>query len=136
MGLLDYVVGGDRIASRPARPQYAGGEWDSWWHKPARTRRRLVGAGYAHPRGLAPDQLAEVIASRLGGTVDHRDAVDWYVRHALLALEERRRLVRWERERRLLWQESQPTYYAYRTAWCRDHGYPSVWAYRKALGWT
>jgi len=131
MDELERLTRGERLGSRPGR--HAGGEWDPWLDTPPRARRRLVAAGYAHPRGLAPDELAEVVSAY--SPMDHREVVTWYVRTALRALEERRRLARWERERRLCWRTGHPTYYAARVAWVQSLGYRSLWEYRQARGW-
>jgi hypothetical protein len=80
--------------------------------------------------------FGHAIRSRLPAGVDECEVVAWFARHALLAAADRRRLNRWERERRLLHRTAHRTYYDHRTAYVQALGYRSLWHYRQARRWT
>lgn len=130
--LLHARTGGDIHGTRPG--SHPGGEWDPWRALTPRQRRRLIGARYAHPTGLAPDRLATIIASN-GGPQDPRDAIHWYLCTALRAIQEQRTARTWERRHRLATKHGHPHYYAYRTAQARLHGHATLWTHRTARGW-
>lgn len=91
---VDAVCQGERLASSARGP---GGEWDAVRAISRRTRRRLIGAGWLRARGVAPDQLAELLGAYFGRDFTSCEAVDWYVRHSLLQLQADRR-ARWARQ--------------------------------------
>ena len=133
-GELERVMNGNAVASRPGRRP--GGEWDALRALSRRTRRRLIGAGHLRPSGLEPDVAAELIRSQVAGVASVDDAIDWYVSTCLAAIAEARTEAGRRRRRRLAQRSNHPTYYAYRTAWALARGYPSVWAMRRARGWS
>lgn len=91
---VDAICNGERLASSARGP---GGEWDAVRAISRRTRRRLIGAGWLRARGLAPDQMAEVLGAHFGRDFTSCEAVEWYVRHSLLQLQAERR-ARWARQ--------------------------------------
>lgn len=132
---LDRVVGAATLLS----PTYAddGGEWDPLRALPTRTRRRLAGAGYLTSYGERPDVFAELIVDRVAGIETVDDALDWYVRTSLRAIDERRRQAHRTRHLRTARQHGAASYYEHRTNVARfEHGFRSLWHYRKAKGWT
>lgn len=131
--LFDLVVCGEAHASSPR--QRPGGEWDPWYGLPARTRRRLIGAGFARPGAMEPDVLADMIRDRHPG-LNGQDPLDWYFRTALLVLDERRKVARHRRTHALIRRSGHASYYAHRTSYCASQGYESVWHYRRAKGWA
>lgn len=139
--LLELVVGGERIATSARPAARRGGEWDAWYAVPLRKRQRLTGAGWARRRGMAPDQLADVIRQTYPHLSDS-ECVEWYVRTALLAIDESRRARRAARTARFCARIGARSYYAYRDVRCVLAGWPSFWAWRKAgypnlsLAWT
>lgn len=129
---LDAVVGGNRHATSPARPK-PGGEWDAWYALPRKSRHRLIGSRFCAAGGLQPDVLALLIEAETGQ--DWRHCLAWFYREALASIREERA----SRDRRshdqLARRHQFPTYYLYRTHLVRQLGYPSLYAYRKAMGW-
>jgi hypothetical protein len=116
----------------------AGGEWDYIKSLPIRTRRRLTGAGFMSLYAMNPDEFADLIrnnAPNMGGRGD-TECHQWYVRHALLALDERRRAEHYDRHLAYARARGSSTYYELRDWEARQRGYRSYWHYRKARGWT
>jgi len=89
---IDAVCGSNVLGSRPGR--HAGGEWDEVRAISRKVRRRLIGAGLMHPRGMAPDQLAEVVGDWFGRDFTADELVAWYVWHGLQTIEQRRTAAR------------------------------------------
>lgn len=89
---VDDVCRGNVLGSRPG-PR-AGGEWDEVRAISRSVRRRLIGAGLMSPRGMAPDQLAEVVGAWYGRDFTSDEVVTWYVWHALQTIEHRRTAAR------------------------------------------
>lgn len=118
---FDQVIGAEAHASSPTVKGKHGGEWDAWYALPRRTRRRLIGAGFARKGAMEPDVLADLI-TRQGVTDDYREALDWFYRTAIAALDERQRERR--RVRRVPFVD--------RNAKAIAQGYLSFWQYRKA----
>lgn len=131
---LDRVLMGTTVKSTPSGP--AGGEWDYLLALPRRTRRRLIGAGYLTTYGEQPDVAAELIIAHVAGVENIDDAMAWYVRTALRALAERRRLAHHRRHQRHAALNGRRSYYEHRTALAVAAGHRSLWHYRKSKGWT
>jgi hypothetical protein len=95
-----------------------GGEWDYIRSMPLKTRRRLTGAGYMAKHAMGPDEFADLIRNCVPGMSDKSDGEchAWYVRHALLALTERRRAEHYDRHLAYARSLGYPTYYALRRA--------------------
>lgn len=133
--VLTLGVGNNRL--RPPRHNERGGEWDPVRALPTTTRRSLASAGYITRRGIAPDQLALVLAeSPLGHQYDTDELVDWYVTHALEAIRFRQsrgfQLAQEQARRaRLAAAHGHATHYDYRTADSRSRGFTSLWDRRR-----
>lgn len=88
---------------------------------------------------MAPDQLGDVVR-RYGppGAAQWSDCevVAWYVREALAAIEEGRRASHYDRHLAYAKRQGARTYYDLRDTRAVLDGYPSLWAMRKARGWT
>lgn len=131
-------LGGNALATWNGK-RGTGGEWDALRSVPLKRRRRLTGAGYLRRDGMAPDQLAELIrtygpaGSASWGTCE---CIDWYVRTALRALDERRTAHHYDRHLAYAKACGKRSYYALRDAAAQEAGYSSLWQYRKAMGWT
>lgn len=82
---LDQLLHGEVLGSRPG----PGGEWDCVRALDRTTLYRLRGGRFMRPRGLAPDQLAEVLNDALRRDYSTDEAVEWYVREALRVLDAR-----------------------------------------------
>lgn len=97
-GEIERVLAGNPVRSSGGRTGY--GEWDWLGAVPARTMRRLTGAGYFARGGLSVDEAADIICARVPGISTPDDALAWYVSTALAELEERqadrRGETRWE----------------------------------------
>lgn len=138
---LRAVVGAEAHASSPTRTHdhagrrvERGGEYDAWYALPARSRRRLIGAGWARKGAMQPDELADLIA-RNGGPSDYREALEFYYRLALLAIDERRRAYEIDTRNARAKAAGQPSYFHYRNQQARAAGHASLWQYRKSKGW-
>jgi hypothetical protein len=120
---IDVVCNGNRL--RSAAPAGArGGEWDALRHISTRDRRQLIGCGLLTRRGLAPDQLAQVLADYFGREFSSCEAVEWYIEHARHEARHRRST----RHQRI---------YRRRNARIQRRGYRSLWHYRTVdLGHT
>jgi len=115
-----------------------GGEWDYIRALPLKTRRRLTGAGYMAKNAMSPDDFADMIrryAPGMGSAGD-TECHAWYVKHALLALTERRQADRYDRHLAYARSRGAPSYYALRNAEAFLDGYDSLWHKRKAKGWS
>lgn len=114
-----------------------GGEWDYIREIPLRTRQRLTSAGYMAYRAMAPDEFGELIRDHVPGMdgAADTDCHHWYVRHALLALAERRRAHHYNRHLVLARKGGHRSYYERRVALVQALGYGSLWEYRLAMGW-
>lgn len=86
-GEIDRVLHGNALRSSGGRTAF--GEWDWLDHVPRRDMRRLTGAGYFARAGLAIDEAADLIISRVPGVETIDDAIEWYVATALVELDER-----------------------------------------------
>lgn len=131
---LLYVVGNARLATFHGQE---GGEWDHLRGMALRDRQRLTSAGWMSRWGEAPDVFGDLVLRYAGSdglTVDG-DPIAWYCREALRAFRESRAAKARDRKRKLAAQHGDPSYYAYRTAWCRERGFDSLYAYRKSRGW-
>lgn len=131
---LDRVVAGEALASRP-RPN-GEPEWDYLRDLPKRTLRRLRGAGCMRSGAMPPDLLADLIVSRVADCETIDDAMEWYVKTCLVAIDEARVLARRRRHLNVARRNGHSSYYQYRTALARQQGYASVWEMRKDRGWT
>jgi hypothetical protein len=122
---------GNTLATYHGQP---GGEWDTLRNAPLRLRQRLTSAGWMSRRGEKPDVFVDLL--RVYGAPDDEDLIAWYLREANRAVLERRRVhdadVRLSRAR----LAGHRSYYELRTAQVRTEGHASLWAYRKASGWT
>lgn len=114
--------------------RHPGGEWDYIRSLPIKTRRRLTAAGFMARGGMQPDDFAGLIRLRapgMGGSGD-TDCHAWFVRHALLALTERRRAEHHDRHLAYARAQGAPTYYSLRNSEAYLDGYDSLWHKRKA----
>lgn len=134
---IERVLGANRLLSMPPkrRPQL-GGEWDALLSIPNRTRRTLIGAGFLTSTGLKPDVAAECISAGVPGVETTDDAVEWYVRTALVSIAEQRRVRHSVRHHRFAVRQGAVSYFDYRDTVAVLAGFPSLWHYRKAKGWT
>lgn len=100
------------------RDRQPGGEWDYIRSLPIKTRRRLTSAGYMAKHGMQPDKFADMIREYAPGMRNLSDGEchAWYVKHALLALAERRRAQHYDRHLAYARHLGHPTYYALRRA--------------------
>lgn len=131
---LDRVVGPDRLALGPT----PGGEpeWDWLPRVSRRTLRRLRGARYMRRDGVQPDWLAQLIVPRVPGVETDGDAIDWYIKTCLVAIDEARLLAGRRRRFMAAMRAGHGTHYEHRTAQAKAMGYRSVWHMRKERGWT
>jgi hypothetical protein len=131
---LDRVMQGDVLGVPPKGA--VGGEWDTLRSYPARTLRSLHGAGYLSKGGLAPDVAA---THRIGpgtGKDDTDSAVDWYVKHATGALQERRQESRRNRDQRRATRAGYKTPFQQRSFAAVEAGHDTYREMRKARGWS
>jgi hypothetical protein len=108
-----------------------GGEWDTLRRAPAKVLRRLTGARWLTPYGMAPDQVACELTGPYKGIDDVDDAMTWFLRTAVAALDERRARRHWERHQAVARRHGYKTYYDYRTWLAIEKGYHSVWDMRR-----
>lgn len=134
-GELERVLGSDALATWN-RDRQRGGEWDALAAVPLRTRQRLQGAGYLRLHGLLPDVAADVICANVSGVEGVDAAVRWYVRTALEAIAQERRVRHRVRHLRVARESGDATYYARRVRLAREAGHSGLWAYRQARGWS
>jgi hypothetical protein len=111
-----------------------GGEWDYIRALPIRTRRRLTGAGFMAREAMRPDEFADMLRRNVPHLADlgDTDCHAWYVKHALLALTERRQAEHHDRHLAYALASGAPSYYALRDQRARAAGYRSFWHQRKA----
>lgn len=134
LGELDRVLGGEALASSPTR--HTMPEWESYLlNLPKRTLRRLRGARYMRRGAMQPDELADLICARVPGIDNDSDAMAWYVKTCLVAIDERRTIARRRRHGKLARRNGYRNYYEYREAKAKERGYASVYAERMARGW-
>lgn len=129
---FDETCGHYRLRCAPKG--YRHGEYDELRGFSTRELRRLRGAGFLTPSGVAPDVLAHEVAARYRemGT----DAcVRWYVRTALVLLDARQTRANYDRHARVAKAGGHATYFARRNALAVAEGYRSFWERRVALGW-
>lgn len=91
------VLGADVV--RSPRREYTGGEWDYLKSLPLATRRRLIGGRYLLADGLAPDVAADIICAAVPECETTCDAMEWYVRTALTAIVQTRKVAEQRRYR-------------------------------------
>ena len=130
---LDRVVGSERLASSPGPRN--GPEWDGLRLMNPRKLHRLRGARWMVPGAMQPDQLAEVIVPRVADVESIDDAIEWYVKMCLIAIDEARTAAGRRRRGKLARRNGHPTYYAYRDEQARQQGHESLWHLRKERGW-
>ena len=133
--LLDLVVKGEAHRSSPARPEFAGGEWDPWYALPLKRRKQLIGSRRARMNACPPDELADIIRANCT-TLGTEDPLEWYFRMCRLALAEGRVARRRDRRASSARRAGFPTEYALRNHRAVQDGYGSLWRYRKAKGWS
>lgn len=123
--MLENIIGGESLATwNSRRPN--GGEWDALRAVPLRTRRRLTGAGYLSLRGMLPDEFSDLL-ERNGV----KDPIPWYIRTALLAIDEKHAARRRAREKALA-----PTgLFQHRDQLAKAAGFRSYYDYRMKSGW-
>jgi hypothetical protein len=126
---LELVVQGEAHRSRCGR--HPGGEWDPWRSLTARKRHTLIGARFARPNALWPDELADLINRRHPG-LNGTDPLEWYFRTCFEALNELRHARNRDRHTRIAEQTGHATYYRRRQALAVDAGYRSFWQYRQS----
>lgn len=116
----------------------AGGEWDYIRSLPIRTRRRLAGAGFMALGAMMPDEFADMLRDNVPHLAGRGDGEchAWFVKHALLALAERRQAEHHDRHLAYARSRGAPSYYALRNAEAFLDGYDSLWHLRKAKGWS
>lgn len=86
LGEIDRVLGDDRLRA-PGRGLIHD-EFDVFAQLPARSTRRLAGAGFLTAGGLAHDVAADLIIERVAEVHWFGEAIQWYVRTALEACRE------------------------------------------------
>lgn len=123
----ELVVRGEAHRSKPGPRR--GGEWDPWFALPRRQRRILIGARFARPDAMWPDDLADLIV-RNHPNLD-TEPLDWYYRTSLQVLRERRAARNRDRHLRVATESGHATYYRRRAALATAAGYPTFWQYRK-----
>jgi hypothetical protein len=133
---LDRVMGAERVATWNARTRQPGGEWDTIRALPPRSRRRLVGARWLRRDGLPPDVAATIICDAVGDVRTTCEAMQWYCRTALVAIDEARREAHRDRHARAARRLGARSYYDVRATRAVLAGYPSLWHERVARGWT
>jgi len=131
---MERVVGADALASSPSS-RHAEPEWDPILSMPPKVLRRLRGAGFMRRGAMQPDVLAALIIDRVPEVETIDDAMRWYVRTALEAIEERRRERHHARHLRVAKSCGHRTYYEHRSEYARSLGYRSLYDMRKAKGW-
>lgn len=129
LGLGDGVVT-IRHPSRRSR----GGEWDALAALPARTIRRLTGAGVLTPHGLPPDVAAEWVGARLGRDMTPDELADWLHRVVSPAIHERRTERVRLRRHRYAREQGAVTYFDLRDTRAVLAGFPSFWYQRISRG--
>lgn len=130
---FDETCGHYRLRCAPKGYQH--GEYDELRSFHARDLRRLRGAGFLTPHGVAPDVLAAEVAARWR-ELGTDELVRWYVRTALVLLDARQARANREWHQRLARSLGFGSYYAKRAADAAAQGHPSFWALRKARGWA
>lgn len=105
IGEIDRVLNGNAVASCGRRTEH--GEWDWLDAVDRRTVRRLTGAGYFARGGLSIDEMADMVAARVGGVETLDEAVEWFISTAVHELDARqaarRGEARWEDQERPDW---------------------------------
>lgn len=109
-----------------------GGEWDTLRRLGRPALRTLTGARLLTPHGMFPDDAATHVIGPRTGLFDTCEAMEWFGRTALLAIEERRRRRHHERHLALAKRHDHRTYFRYRNALSVERGYPSYAAERQA----
>lgn len=122
--MLEGIIGGESLATwNPSRGR--GGEWDTLRETPLRTRQRLTGAGYLSARGMLPDEFTDLLGK----------PIDWYIRTALLAMDERHAARRRAREKALAKSTGNDRLFRHRDQLARAAGFRSYYDYRMNSGW-
>lgn len=132
---LRLITGGNTLATYHGQK---GGEWDTLAATPLKLRRRLTGAGWLTLDGEKPDVFADLLCMYAGSEAENFDQgnpIAWFIREADRATTERSAAAQRDRLRRLAKASGDATYYDYRSEWCLERGYLSLWEYRKAKGW-
>lgn len=130
---LERVLGRVRIR-HPAHGS-DGGEWDYLRALPDGTKRTLKQAGYLTPHGMLPDVAADLICA-VTRAEDTCEAMEWYVKTALGAIKESRRLAYERRTTRLAQRHGYKTYHQLRTFQAILEGYQTYRHKRREKGWT
>ncbi len=130
---FERITEGEIARSSPGRRP--GGEWDPWFALAPKTRRRLIGAGFAGLVALEPDVLADIIERNHPG-LDGEEPMAWYYRTALKVMVERRTASKLHRRNRLTRTAGYKTEYEHRTRQARAAGYDTFWQYRQARQWS
>jgi hypothetical protein len=130
---IERVMGPDRV--RHPIHGSDGGEWDYLRALPKPERRILTGAKYLTPTGMLPDVAAEVICAQTRAE-DTCEAMDWYVRTALKAIQERRRLAYDRRTRNLASRHGYSAYHQLRTFQAVCEGFDTYRHKRRERGWA
>jgi hypothetical protein len=130
---IERVMGPDRVR----HPVHGsdGGEWDYLRALPKPEKRVLTGAKYLTPHGMLPDVAAEVICAQTRAE-DTCEAMDWYVRTALKAIQERRRLAYDRRTRNLASRHGYSAYHQLRTFQAVCEGFDTYRHKRRERGWA
>ena len=133
--LLETVVGPESLAtwneSRKTR-RLIGGEWDTLRRTPIAVRRRLTSAGFLSVRGMMPDDFSDMIAGR---AQVGPDPIEWYIKTALRAIDERHAARRRAREKALARDSGRKTLFEHRDQLAKAAGFRSYYDYRMNSGW-
>lgn len=130
---IERVMGPDRV--RHPIHGSDGGEWDTLRALPRYEKRVLTGAGYLTVSGLFPDVAAEIICSQTRAD-DTCEAMEWYIRTALEAIKEARRLAYDRRTTALARRHGYGTYHQLRTFQAVQEGFDTYRHKRRERGWT
>lgn len=135
---IGRVMGGQPVLAMPDSALYGPlvgfGEWDWLRATPRRSRRRLAGAGYLSSYGERPDIVADWIVDRVAD-VEHGDALGWFTRKALLAIDQRRREAHYLRHHRRAQTMGFASWYEYVRAIAHEHGHGSYHHMAQDRGW-
>lgn len=121
---------GDEAIRHPSRGG-KGGEWDTIRSIPRGIRRTLTGAKLLTPGGMFPDDAATHVIGPATGLYDTCEAMEWFVKHAMLMIRERRQTNHYARHLKVAKRYGYKTYYAYRTFMAIELGFESIYDMRK-----
>ena len=135
--LLESIVGSERLAtwnrSRSTR-RLVGGEWDTLRETPINVRRRLTTAGFLSVRGMMPDDFSDMLV-RNGGAQVGSNPIAWYIKTALVVIDERNAARRRAGEKALARAAGRSNLFEHRDQLAKAAGFKSYYDYRMSSGW-